>query len=77
MDEDLGRNCTGQEMFIGAAFRRQDYAAELFGLSRRWPHEVPQTSNWETAIVSRQWCSDLAGYIAALENEVRKLSEKV
>lgn len=64
------------ETFIGKVHRRQNYAQELFGLSQHHIADDQFGSSFDKVVVERVWCSDVAGYITALQNEVARLTYK-
>lgn len=64
------------EAFIGNVHRRQDYAKELFGLSQHHISDDQFGSSFSRVVVERVWCSDVCGYIVALQNEIMRLKYK-
>ena len=58
--------------------RKQDYANELFILSRYEKHNLCDGEGLYHCVVDRDWCGDLAKYIVELERKismVEKLEE--
>lgn len=61
------------EMFVAGVHRRQDYSQELFNLSRHHIADDQFGSSFTRVVVERLWCSDVAGYIASLENKIKEM----
>ncbi len=57
--------------------RKQDYAKELFNLSRSPDKEdLDKREGYYHCIVGREWCSDLSNYIIALENKIKLIESE-